>query len=59
MFYYFCTNLETGSDYNFISERFMDIGTIIKDEQGNECIIVDLAYEKPISVEEIAEAFLY
>ncbi len=57
MFYYFCTNLETGSDYNFISEKFMDIGTIIKNEHGDECIIVDLAYERPISVEEFDEVF--
>lgn len=57
MFYYFCTNLETGSDYNFISEKFMDIGTVIKDENGDECIIVDLTYERPISVEEFDEAF--
>lgn len=47
-------NAET---YNFISEAFIEIGTIVKNDQGKPCRIVDLAVEFPISAQEYHSNF--
>lgn len=52
-FLYWCENVITGETYHFMSQALLSVGITIKDEDGNDCRIVDMAAEFPlISVED-------
>lgn len=42
---YWTINTKTGKNYNFISLASLHIGTLVKDENNDDCIIVDMAEE--------------
>lgn len=42
---YWCKYLDNGEDYHFMSSAILEIGIIIKDEEGRDARIVDMAVE--------------
>ena len=42
---YWCINESTGKEYNFMSDAKLSVGTSIKNEAGQECLILDIAEE--------------
>lgn len=52
-FLYWCKNVNNGSHYHFASEAFLEPGIIVKNEDNEDCIIVDIAEDQVVSAYEL------